>query len=193
MRDYPPLASPLLAPGAQLANVESRVKRSRLDSPAIEVMTDFARVPAATIEAGATVDEANQFMMRRGVRSLMVVDPTLRVLGIITARDVLGELPVKVALERNVAHSEVLVRDVMTPAERLEAIRIEDVLSAKVGHVVATLARSGRQHTLVVEGAANGAKVRGMFSLTQIARELGIPIDVPPVGRTFAEVEAALR
>lgn len=191
--DYSPLDSPLLAPGAQLADLERRAVRPDLESPALDVMTDFARVPAATIEPSATVAEANQFMMRRGVRSLMVVDATRRVLGIITARDVLGELPVKVAQERNVAHAEVLVRDVMTPAERLEAISLEAVAAAKVGNVVATLARSGRQHTLVVETRGKGQHVRGIFSLTQIARELGIPIDGPPVGRTFAEVEAALR
>jgi CBS domain-containing protein len=193
MREYPPLVSPLLAPGARLPGLKRRAERPNLDSPALDVMTDFTRVPPATIEPGATVDETNQFMMRRGVRSLMVVDPSMRILGIITARDILGELPVKVALERNVAHSDVLVRDVMTPAERLEAIRLEDVVSAKVGNVIATLARSGRQHTLVVEASANGATVRGIFSLTQIARELGIPIEVPLVGQTFAEVEAALR
>jgi len=82
---------------------------------------------------------------------------------------------VKVALERKVAHCEVLVRDVMTPAERLEAVRLETSCPRRSGNVVATLARSGRQHTLVVELNASGATVRGIFSLTQIARELGIP------------------
>ncbi|MCL4801219.1 MAG: CBS domain-containing protein [Burkholderiales bacterium] len=195
--DYPPLPSPLLAAGALLATLAERAERPSLDSPAIDVMTDFTRVPAATIEPGATVAEANQFMIRRGVRSLMVVDPSLRVLGIITARDVLGEMPVKVAQERKVAFGEVQVRDVMTPAERLEAVSLEEVAAAKVGNVVATLERSGRQHTLVVEAALERGRrvprVRGIFSITQIARELGIPIEGPPVGRTFAEVEAALR
>ena len=193
-RDYPPLATPLLSPDAQLPGTATRsAERLNLETPALEVMTDFTRIPAATIEPSATVDEANQFMIRRGVRSLMVVDSGLRLLGIITANDVLGERPVKVALERNVRHNEVLVRDVMTPAERLEALQLDDVAAAKIGHIVTTLARAGRQHTLVVESGPQGQTVRGIFSLTHMASELGIPIEVPVVARTFAEVEAALR
>jgi CBS-domain-containing membrane protein len=156
-------------------------------------MTDFLVVPPATIEPGATVDEANQFMIRRAVRSLLVGDPSQRVLGIITANDVLGERPVNVALERTIAYTEVLVRDVMTPAERLEALRIEDVETAKLGHIVATLAHAGRQHTLVVESRPDGDFVRGMFSLTHIAAALGIALEAPEIASTFAEVEAALR
>lgn len=192
-RDYAPLASPLLAPGTRLPAPEPDATRRGLDSPAQDLMTDFMVVPPATIEAGATVDEANQFMIRRAVRSLLVIDPSRRVLGIITANDVLGERPVSVALERKIAHTEVLVRDVMTPAERLEALRIEDVEAAKLGHVVATLARAGRQHTLVIESRPGGDIVRGMFSLTHIAATLGVALEAPEIASTFAEVEAALR
>lgn len=156
-------------------------------------MTDFRVVLPATIEPGATVDEANQFMIRRAVRSLLVTDSSRRVLGIITAKDVLGERPVNVALERKIAHAEVLVRDVMTPAERLEALRFEDVEGAKIGHIIATLARVGRQHTLVIESGPDGGTVRGIFSLTHIAAALGIALEVPEIASTFAEVEAALR
>jgi len=192
-RDFAPLASPLLAPGTRLPTPEGDATHVGLNSPARDLMTDFMAVPPATIAAGATVDEANQFMIRRAVRSLLVTDPGRRVLGIITANDVLGERPVSVALERKIAHAEVLVRDVMTPAERLEALRIEDVEAAKVGHVVATLAHAGRQHTLVVESRPEGDTVRGMFSLTHIAATLGIVLEAPEIASTFAEVEAALR
>jgi CBS-domain-containing membrane protein len=192
-REYTPLASPVLAPGARLHAAGQDADRPGLDSPASDLMTDFRVVPPATIEASATVDEANQFMIRRAVRSLVVTDPSRRVLGIITAKDVLGERPVSVALERKIAHAEVLVRDVMTPAERLEALRFTDVEVAKVGHIVATLAHAGRQHALVVESGPDGETVRGIFSLTHIAAALGITLNAAEVASTFAEVEAALR
>jgi len=192
-RDYAPLGSILLTTGTRLPAPGRDATRLGLDSPAEDLMTDFMAVPPATIEAGATVDDANQFMIRRAVRSLLVTDPGGRVLGIITANDVLGERPVNVALERKIAHTEVLVRDVMTPAERLEALRIEDVDTAKLGHVVATLAHAGRQHTLVIESGPEGDFVRGMFSLTHIAAALGIVLEAPEIASTFAEVEAALR
>lgn len=192
-REYTPLASPLLPPEARLSAPGRDAARPGFESPACDLMTDFRVVPPATIEPAATVDDANQFMIRRAVRSLLVADSSGRVLGIITARDVLGELPVKVALERRIAHTEVLVRDVMTPAERLEALRFEDVEAAKIGHVVATLARAGRQHTLVVQSGLDGDVVRGIFSLTHIAAALGIALEAPEIASTFAEVEAALR
>lgn len=192
-RDYTPLTSLLLAPDTRLVAPGLEGPRIGLGSPARELMTDFSVVPAATIEAGATVDEANDFMIRRAVRSLLVTESSRRVLGIITANDVLGERPVSVALERKIPHAEVLVRDVMTPAERLEALRLEDVETAKVGHIVAALARAGRQHTLVVQSGPGGETVRGIFSLTHIAAALGIALEAPEIASTFAEVEAALR
>jgi CBS domain-containing protein len=167
-------------------------ERLTLDSRALSVMTDFAIVPAATIEPDASVDDANRSMIQRGVRSLIVVDHDRRVLGIITATDVLGERPMQIALERSVKHDEVRVREIMTPSDRMEALPIDALLDAKIGHVVATLRKAGRQHALVVERGPDGDVVRGIFSLTQIAAQLGISIEASAVAATFAEVEAAL-
>src|SRR5262245_35742295 len=73
-------------------------ERLTFDSRALSVMTDFTVVPAATIESGASAEEANQFMIRRGVRSLLVVDHAQRLVGIVTASDILGERPMQIAL-----------------------------------------------------------------------------------------------
>ncbi|MEO8133330.1 MAG: CBS domain-containing protein [Betaproteobacteria bacterium] len=169
-----------------------------LESPALEVMTDLRHVPAVTIGHFGTVDDANRTMIERGVRALFVVDDMRRVLGIITATDVLGEKPVQLTHQRGIHHNEVIVRDVMTPADRLEVIDLEEVRHGRVGDVIATLRLSGRQHALAVEitgDAATGTQqnVRGIFSLTQIARQLGIPPQpLHDIGRTFAEIEAAI-
>ena len=56
----------------------------RPDSPATEVMTDLRRISAVTVDAGASIVEANRVMVARGVRALFVVDEGRRVLGIIT-------------------------------------------------------------------------------------------------------------
>lgn len=72
-----------------------------------------------------------------------------------------------------------------------------DVQRARVGDVVATLRLAGRQHALAVE-ATEGATirqqtVRGIFSLMQISRQLGIPPQqIHDIARTFAEIEAAI-
>ncbi len=167
--------------------------RVRIDSPARDVMTDFTKITAVIILQGDSADEAHLRMIQRGVRLLLVVDADRRVQGIVTANDVLGEKPVKTAVQRGVPRSEVRVRDIMTPRATLEALEIREVEAATVGHVVATLKAAGRQHTLVVDLDAKGQqRVRGVFSATQIARQLGIAITIEVVARTFADIEASL-
>ena len=163
-----------------------------LDSPAMAVMTDFTQTPAASIEPGVRLDYANEYMRRRNVRSLIVIDGAGKVAGILTATDVLGEKPVKFALTSGLRHDEIKVADVMTPHEQLEAVALADVQASRVGHVVATLRRAARQHMLVHDLVAGGERVRGIFSLSQIGRQLGVRLDAPSFARTFAEIEAAL-
>jgi CBS domain-containing protein len=160
-------------------------------------MTDLRRASAVTIGPDASIDEANQTMIAHRVRALFVVDDGRRVSGIITSTDILGEKPLQFTQERNVRHGEVVVRDVMTPSDRLEILDLRDVELARVGDVVATLKVAGRQHALVVETIDEAPSVqksvRGIFSLTQIARQLGIPPQqIHDIARTFAEIKAAI-
>jgi CBS domain-containing protein len=193
-RDYSALKPLSLEAGSGYAQpTQAVLERVRIDSPALEVMTDLTRVTAVIILPGDTVDEAHRRMIQRGVRLLLVVDQDRRVHGIVTANDVLGEKPVRMAVQRGVPRSEIQVRDIMTEREKLEVLDLRDVQSATVGHIVATLKAAGRQHTLVVDQDAKGRqRVRGVFSATQIARQLGIVITTEAVARTFADIEASL-
>jgi CBS domain-containing protein len=143
---YRPLRQSKAGPGATY-RLQSQIPELPVQatSPATDVMTDLSRVAAVTIDGSANIDEAQRTMIARGVRALFVVDEERAVVGIITSNDVLGEKPVKVAQDRGARHDEVLVREVMTPANRLEALELQDVLKARVGDVVETLKRSGRQ------------------------------------------------
>ncbi len=92
----------------------------------------------------------------------------------------------------------------MTPASQVEVIALEDISGARVGHVFETLRRAGRQHALVVDFdviAPNSlidppvrrAMVRGILSLSQLGRQLGIVLQTSgEVARTFSEIEVAL-
>lgn len=190
-----PLEEVFLQSGAGFCSPDSPwVHRVTMASPAVDVMTDLRRVAAATVEPSIDVDEAQHAMVLRGVRSLLVVRDGREVLGLITANDLLGEKPLSVTRERGLSsRKEVLVQDVMVPAGRVLVMRLEDVLLASVGRVLATLRAAGRQHALVAEaGAAGQQMIRGVFSVSQIARQLGIPVQMPEVARTFAEIEAQL-
>ena len=178
--------------------------RVTLESPALDVMTDLSRVSPATIRPQAPLEGANQFMISRGVRLLLVIDVRDTVLGVLTATDVLGEKALRAAVERGAPRSELTVADLMTPAALVEVIALEDLQAARVGHLLETLRRAGRQHALVVdqEELAAGtpfvpplrrAMVRGIVSLSQLARQLGLLLpQAGEVARTFAEIEAAL-
>jgi len=194
LRNYAPLSFRLLRPQASYAQPTQAVPdRVRLEDSALHVMTDFKATTAVIVLSGDPLDEAHRRMIQRGVRLLLVVDQDRRVVGVITASDILGDRPMRVITQRGIRREELLVRDIMTPQERLEVLEFPDVRTAKVGHVVATLKRSGRQHALVVEHDANGGNiVRGVFSATQIARQLGIAIPAEEVAATFSEIEAQL-
>jgi CBS domain-containing protein len=193
MREYQPLMLISLAETASCTLARPAANPATLDSPAMEVMTDLAKVPAVTIEPSASIQAANEYMIARAVRALFVTAADGRVLGLVTTTDILGERPVRVGHARGVRRDDLVVIDVMTPIESIVAMRIEDVRAAKVGHIVASLKQAGRHHELVAEArTGGGVQIRGMFSASQIARQLGVPLQIAELARTFAEIEVAL-
>lgn len=163
------------------------------DEPALQVMTDFQIVTAYTIFPLETIEDARAKMIHRGVRMLLVVDDMNHILGLITATDLTGEKPMQVVQHQGIRHSDVLVKDIMTPRERLEVLCMEDVQKACVGDIVATLTAHGRQHALVVDRVADQVQMlRGMFSVSQIGKQLGSSLETIAVARTFAEIGAEL-
>lgn len=191
-REYHPFPIRVLGSGAGFRRPTQRhAARVTAESPALEVMTDFTRVSPATIRPNAPLSGANQLMITRGVRLLLAVDEAHEsVLGVITAADILGERPMLVATGRSLRRDELTVADVMTPAAEVEVIAFADVAASRVGHVVETLRRAGRQHALVVD---HESMVRGVFSTSQIARQLGITLAAAgETALTFSQIEAAL-
>lgn len=168
-------------------------ERVTAESHAIDVMTDFTKVAAITMGPCATLEAAEQRMIASGVRLLLVTDQSNAIMGIITATDLQGDRPVKYLQEVGGKREDIYLRDIMTPSDRLEVLFMVDVENARVGDIVETMKRVGRQHALVLD--LNDEKqqiVRGLFSTKQISKQLGVNIDPTEVAKTFAELEAAL-
>lgn len=192
MTDYTPLQLYALTPGAELTQPDlQQTCHLKLNDPALDVMTDLRATTAVTIAPDVTIDVAEERMRRRGVRMLFVQDKDGALLGLITASDLLGEKPMQFIQRQGGVHREILVADIMTPRERLEVLKLADVLSARIGNIVATLQRCGRQHALVVDMVDGRETVRGLFSASRIARQLGMEIITTPIAQTFAEIEQA--
>ncbi len=164
-----------------------------LDDTAANVMTDFTIVTAYTIFPLETIEAARAKMIHRGVRMLLVVDDQNHILGLITSSDLTSEKPMQVVQTQGIRHSDVMVKDIMTPREKLEVLCMEDLQKARVGDIVTTLKTHGRQHALVVDRTADRSQVlRGMFSVSQISRQLGAHVETAGVASTFAELGAEL-
>jgi len=194
IKEYNALQTSLLKSGSSFVRPVQKIpQRVKLSDQATVVMTDLSKVPVVSVLANASMDNANAKMIRYGVRLLLVLDENDRVAGLLTASDVLGEKPMRFLQNMGGTHTDILVRDIMTHQRELEVLKIEDVQNAKVGHIVASLKHSHRQHALVVTEDAGGEQsVCGLFSLNQIARQLGAQIQSFVLAHTFAEIEAVI-
>jgi predicted transcriptional regulator len=167
----------------------------QIGSPAIDVMTDLRQVFAVTVAASESIVRATQIMIARRIRLLLVVDEHGLIEGLISARDMMGTKPVKLLQEsRGAKFEDLIVGDLMIPRHAIDVLDIETVLAAEVGSILATLQANARQHALVLEtDPVRGVSVvRGIFSATQIARQLGVAIPIFEVAQTFAEIAAVL-
>ena len=174
-----------LVPKVQTHKISSNITLSAsgynvigAESPAIEAMTDFLRVSVVVISPDALVVEANAQMISRGVRLLMVTSANDRLEGLITARDILGEKPMQIASARGCKRDELKVAELMTPIAHVDTLYLKEVLNARVVDILDALKRLGRQHILVedVDAATGLPRVRGLFSATNIGRQLGVPV-----------------
>ena len=194
IKEYNALPTIHLKTGSSFVRpVQTLPELVKLGDPAISVMTDLNKVSLVSVRAKTPMDKANAKMIRYGVRLLLVLDDNDQVAGLLTATDILGEKPMRYLQNMGGTHADIMVRDIMTTQRELEAMKIGDVKNAQVGEIVASLKKSHRQHALVVAESADGKQsVYGLFSITQIARQLGAQVQSFELARTFAEIEAVI-
>jgi CBS domain-containing protein len=160
--------------------VESPVEMPELvslDDPASHVFTDFTHKMPVMISPHVSIDSALNRMKTSGVRLLLVVSDTeaahdercATVIGQITACDIMGDIPIKIARSSGLKHSEITVNMMMTPREDIQVVEWSHIKAAKVGHVVATMHHRDGCHILVTEQGM----IRGIFSMNEISRKLG--------------------
>lgn len=179
-----------LAPNTTFSRPKPAADWVDLDNPAIDVMTDFNVVEPKTINPETAIDDALEQMKKQGVRLLLVIDEQKEIIGVITAKDIQGEKPIKIVQETQAARAEIRVKDIMTPQPLISVLNMVSVQEAQVGHIVQTLHELKRQHTLVVEVDERAKQiVRGMFSTSQINKQMHTQTDddITPAD-TFAEI-----
>jgi len=192
--EYNALASTPLKTCASFVRPSQPLRQHvKLSDSALDAMTDLSKVSVVSVRAVTSMNKANAKMIKYGVRLLLVLDDEEQVAGIITASDILGEKPMRFLQQMGGTHADILVSDIMTPQSELEVLDIEEVKKAKIGAIVATLKKAHRQHGLVAAAMPDGCqRVCGIFSATQIGRQLGAQAQSFELAHTFAEIEAAI-
>lgn len=172
-------------------NPPGRVNTVTLQDPATGVMTDLMHVRAITVDSDQTITFASDLMKHVGVRMLVVIDHGGMLGGLITARDILGEKPISIMNSERISRDEIKVHQIMTPVSQLDPFDFADVEHATVKDVIIKLRDAGRQHAIVIESRENaeGYILRGIFSITQIGRQLGMNISSDGHMQSFAEFE----
>ncbi len=188
---FKPLAYSDVSPDTKLARSSHT---AIADDPATVVMTDLHRIKPFTVDATAPIDFANSKMIASGVRLLFVLNDADVLVGLITANDLSGEAPIKHMQNHGGSRETILVQDIMTPRAKLKTLQMTDVSKARVGDIIETMKDFGRQHILVVENPddESGETICGIFSTSQISRQLGIEINISPKTNTFAEFKKSI-
>jgi CBS domain containing-hemolysin-like protein len=137
------------------------------------------------------MDVALEKMKSAGVRLLMVIGEDQQILGLVTSYDIQGEKPIKIVESSRVQRERIRVEEVMTPQSEVKVLDMLSVRDAQVGHIVETLRELALRHILVVEhdGPTGVQRVRGLFSASQIAKQLGCdPCDEMHPAYSLAEM-----
>ncbi|ALU42470.1 CBS domain-containing protein [Pseudoalteromonas rubra] len=156
-----------------------------LSSPAVKVITDFARRQPQMILKDVDIDHAVYMMLNGHVRSKLVVDHDDTFLGVVNSKDLSGRRVLSIAQKRQVARSDLTVEDVMTKKQDLHAMRFSTVASAKIGDVLQTLRELGQQHVLLMDEKGG---LRGMISSSDIARALHVPVNIFQKAHSFRDI-----
>jgi CBS domain containing-hemolysin-like protein len=193
--DYAALSHVRLHAGIPCHTPDGLTPLVHTNDPALRVMTDFRYVTPATIEPGMSIGAAMRKMKEAGIHLLLVPDREDNIIGIITATDVHSERPVKLSQKSGISPQDTHVEALMTPLDEVMAMDMVTVRNARVGHIINTLRKLERQHTLVVEINRPGGEqvIRGLFSISHISKLMGQDVTAPEyAAHSLAEVHHEL-
>jgi len=150
-------------------------KEITINSPALEVFTDFFEHTPLVLEATTLAVDAEKLMQKAHVRLKLVVDKDNHFLGIVSLADVNNQEIVK-KTSQGFNRDELSITDFMRPKSKLKTFDYIEVSRAKVNDIVEALKYSGQQHCLVIDHEKH--KIRGIISASDIARKLRLSIDI---------------
>lgn len=141
------------------------------------LMTDFRDTTPASIASGKRLGDALIEMHHAATHTLLATEGE-HIAGIITLHDIHGPRPVQflhdAGCHLNCRHGNVTVADVMTPIQRVPALRLSDVQRSRIGDIRKTFEGSTMGHLLVLDADASTdlGVICGIFERERIEREI---------------------
>ena len=185
MNNYNELKTILLDASDHIVRPEELLEYT-LNTPAIEVMTDFEKVQPLMMEQDVSIDEARQMMRKVHVRSVLVIDKDENFRGRLTIADLESRAAMSSATSAGLKRHDISIKEVMTPRDKLHAIPLSEITHASIGDLLRTLQHAGTPHMLVVNPLNH--EIRGVISSSDIARRLKVPVEISKRASSFREV-----
>jgi CBS domain-containing protein len=143
------------------------------EDPALTVMTDFRERSSVTTADTATIDAALEHMKHAGVRCAFATNAARRVIGLITAYDIMGEKPMRYLRAVPGQRHEVLVRDIMLRLSDWRVADVGDLERSTVASVSRQFDETQLTHIPVMEFNQDGRRqLRGLLSAAKVKRLL---------------------
>lgn len=164
-----------LPEGLSYRHPENVIDIANLETPALEVITDFNSRPPVCIQANETVQAAQQRMDHASVHALFVTNKEDRIIGFLSARSTEGARLGMIAERNGASLAEVTVGMAMRSCDEMVCIAYKALSNALVGHIVRIMHEKSANYVLVVEEDPIDKEtyVRGIFSAARIGRQIG--------------------
>jgi CBS domain-containing protein len=168
----------------------STISELTLQSPAMEVLTDFTRQQPLMLEQNTSIDDAREIMRRTHTKAFLVIDAQESFRGLISLDDLVSEkVMTKMGVSR-LRRDELTVEFVMTPRNRLQAIEFKVFQLATIGDVLARMQKYGEHYMIVVE--TRSESIRGIVSAHGIARRMHTPVVINERAILFSDIYKAM-
>jgi CBS-domain-containing membrane protein len=146
---------------------------ARPEDPAITVMTDFRERSSVTTADSATIDAALEHMKHAGVRCAFATNDAQRVVGLVTAYDIMSEKPMRYLRAVPGQRQDVLVRDIMVRIAEWRVADVKDLERSTVAVISRHFEETRLTHIPVMELNPEGRRqLRGLLSAAKVRRLL---------------------
>lgn len=147
-----------------------------LHSSALSIFTDFHEQPPLVIDGNVKAIELERLMRKSHVKMKLVLDQRGQFVGIVTLADIAEQKILQRVVQLGISRNELLAVDMMQPKSMLQAFDYNELKVSTVSDVVDTLQENGAMHCLVIDKVSH--KIRGVISVSDIARILHVPLDI---------------